>query len=42
MEMKTQKIEKFKKWSTKFGLWAFTFFFVKGLVWLVLGYFIIK
>jgi len=29
-------------WIKKIGFWGFMFFLVKGLVWLALGYFIIK
>ncbi len=34
--------EKLKKWVKKLGFWGFLFFLVKGLVWLALGYFIVK
>ena len=39
-------IEKNKKslisWIKKIGFWGFLFFLIKGLVWLVIGYFIVK
>jgi len=33
---------RFLKWIKRIGFWGFLFFFVKGLVWLAAGYFIIK
>lgn len=30
------------KWMKKVGFWGFLFFLAKGLVWLALGYFIVK
>jgi hypothetical protein len=30
------------RWFKKFGFWGFLFFLGKGLVWLALGYFIVK
>lgn len=40
--MKTERSEKIKKWIKKVGFWGFMFFLVKGLVWLAVGYFIVK
>jgi hypothetical protein len=40
------KPEKNKKsiitWIKRIGFWGFLFFLVKGLVWLAVGYFILK
>lgn len=30
------------KWLKKVGVWGFLFFLVKGLVWLALGYLVLK
>ena len=30
------------KWLKKIGFWGFLFFLIKGLLWLVLGYFVFK
>jgi hypothetical protein len=30
------------KWLKKIGVWGFLFFLVKGLVWLAVGYWVIK
>lgn len=30
------------KWLKKIGIWGFLFFLAKGLVWLAVGYWIIK
>ncbi|WP_316818949.1 alanyl-tRNA synthetase [Pedobacter nyackensis] len=30
------------KWLKKVGVWGFLFFLVKGLVWLAVGYWVIK
>jgi len=30
------------KWIKKIGLWGFLFFLLKGLIWLILGYWVIK
>jgi len=30
------------KWVKKFGFWGFLFFLIKGLLWLALGYWVIK
>lgn len=32
----------FIKWIKRIGFWGFIFFLVKGLVWLAVGYFLIK
>lgn len=29
-------------WIKKIGLWGFLFFLLKGIIWLIVGYFIIK
>jgi hypothetical protein len=36
------KENKAAKWIKRAGIWGFMFFLVKGLVWLALGYFIVK
>lgn len=41
MEM-TAKQNKAIKWLRKIGFWGFMFFLLKGLVWLAVGYFVIK
>lgn len=33
---------KLVKWGKKIGFWGFLFFLAKGLVWLALGYFVVK
>lgn len=30
------------KWIKKVGFWGFLFFLAKGLVWLAVGYFLVK
>jgi hypothetical protein len=30
------------KWVKKVGFWGFLFFLAKGLVWLAIGYFVVK
>lgn len=30
------------KWIKKIGFWGFLFFLAKGLVWLAIGYFVVK
>ncbi|AOM79011.1 alanyl-tRNA synthetase [Pedobacter steynii] len=30
------------KWLKKVGIWGFLFFLVKGLIWLALGYWVLK
>ena len=32
----------FMTWIKRVGFWGFLFFLIKGLVWLAVGYFIIK
>lgn len=32
---------KLVKWIKKIGFWGFLFFLVKGLLWLVLGYYVV-
>lgn len=34
--------EKIIKWLKRIGFWGFLFFLIKGLLWLVLGYWIFK
>jgi hypothetical protein len=29
-------------WIRRIGFWGFLFFLVKGLIWLVIGYFLVK
>lgn len=29
-------------WIRRIGFWGFLFFLLKGLVWLVIGYFLVK
>lgn len=36
------KQSKLIKWVKKVGFWGFMFFLVKGLVWLAIGYFVVK
>lgn len=33
---------KLYKWLKRVGFWGFMFFLIKGLVWLVVGYFLVK
>jgi len=33
---------KLTTWIKRIGFWGFLFFLIKGLVWLAVGYFIIK
>jgi hypothetical protein len=40
--MKPERLEKIKLWVKRVGFWGFMFFLVKGLVWLAIGYFIVK
>ncbi len=40
MESKTKS--NFKVWLKKVGIAGFLFFLIKGIVWLVIGYFIMK
>jgi len=30
------------KWLKKVGVWGFLFFLIKGLLWLALGYWVVK
>ncbi|PTS92452.1 alanyl-tRNA synthetase [Pedobacter sp. HMWF019] len=34
--------EKLWSWLKKIGIWGFLFFLVKGLLWLVLGYWVLN
>lgn len=36
------KKAKVLKWLKKLGVWGFLFFLAKGLVWLALGYWVLK
>lgn len=36
------KENKTRKWLKRVGIWGFLFFLAKGLIWLTLGYFVIK
>ncbi|MEO6948713.1 MAG: alanyl-tRNA synthetase [Ginsengibacter sp.] len=40
------KVENNKKsfmtWVKRLGFWGFLFFLVKGLVWLAIGYFVVR
>jgi len=40
--MSSSRTEKIKKWLKRLGFWGFLFFLIKGLVWLALGYFVLK
>jgi hypothetical protein len=46
LRYKIMAVEKNKKsfitWIKRIGFWGFLFFLIKGLVWLAVGYFIIK
>jgi len=42
MNTVTTKQPKFLKWLKKLGFWGFMFFLAKGLVWLAIGYFVVK
>lgn len=33
---------KLLKWLKKIGIWGFLFFLAKGLIWLAVGYWVIK
>lgn len=37
-----QKSSSFLTWIKRIGFWGFMFFLLKGLVWLAVGYFIVK
>ena len=41
MEMAFSKAKAIK-WLKRVGFWGFMFFLAKGLVWLAIGYFILK
>jgi len=41
-EKKNLNKEKLIRWIKRIGFWGFLFFLVKGLIWLALGYWIIK
>ncbi|MVT08038.1 alanyl-tRNA synthetase [Chitinophaga tropicalis] len=43
--MTTQKEDRkaaFIKWIRRIGFWGFIFFLLKGLLWLALGYWVLK
>jgi hypothetical protein len=42
MTEENKKNSKFITWIKRIGFWGFLFFLIKGLVWLAVGYFIIK
>lgn len=37
-----QKQNKVVRWLRKIGFWGFLFFLAKGIVWLLIGYFVVK
>ena len=37
-----QKQNKVVRWLRKIGFWGFLFFLAKGIVWLLIGYFMVK
>jgi len=37
-----QRKQAFIKWIKRIGFWGFVFFLIKGLVWLAVGYWILK
>ncbi len=37
-----QKQGKLLKWLRKLGFWGFLFFLAKGIVWLLIGYFVVR
>ncbi len=41
-EQQPDKKATFIKWVRRIGIWGFLFFLIKGLIWLALGYWIIK
>jgi len=41
-EKKYSKKENIVRWIKRVGFWGFLFFLVKGLIWLALGYWVIK
>jgi hypothetical protein len=38
----TDKKTAIVKWIKRVGIWGFLFFLVKGLIWLALGYWVLK
>lgn len=42
MTANNNRKEKIIKWLKRIGFWGFLFFLIKGLLWLVLGYWIFK
>lgn len=34
--------QKALRWMKRIGFWGFMFFLVKGLVWIAIGYFVVK
>lgn len=38
----SKKGNKAIQWIKRIGFWGFLFFLAKGLVWLVIGYFVVK
>jgi hypothetical protein len=38
----SKKENKAIRWLKRIGFWGFLFFLVKGLIWLAVGYFIVK
>lgn len=41
-DQKDTKKDMFIKWIRRIGIWGFLFFLIKGLIWLALGYWVIK
>lgn len=41
-DKKDTKKDMFIKWIRRIGIWGFLFFLIKGLIWLALGYWVIK
>lgn len=41
-DKKDTKKDIFIKWIRRIGIWGFLFFLVKGLIWLALGYWVLK
>lgn len=42
MEARTMKRQGLMRWIKKLGFWGFLFFLAKGLIWLALGYWVVK
>lgn len=40
--MSAGKKQQVLKWLKKLGVWGFLFFLIKGLIWLAIGYWIIR